>query len=124
MNEKNGHQDVTKRRRRSTRKERLTPCAACRYPLSQRHHLLEVAHYGENSLTLRLCANCHELYHLIEAQIRGSARAHCLVEEFELRHRSSKRLIDFLVVKIYEAKEIKWEMAGEEKQPDKSKNNN
>ena len=53
------------RRRTQTRKERMTPCSCCEWPLSQRHHLLNVATYGENAATIQLCANCHELYHLM-----------------------------------------------------------
>jgi hypothetical protein len=53
--------------RRSTRlDERLTPCQACGYVLSQRHHLLPAARYGESGQTVSLCANCHEAYHLLE----------------------------------------------------------
>lgn len=55
------------RKRRSTRlDERLTPCQACGYVLSQRHHLLPVARYKENEHTAYLCANCHEAYHALE----------------------------------------------------------
>ena len=52
-------------RKRATKKERLTPCGVCGWPLSQRHHLLHVADYGENDETVQLCANCHEIYHLM-----------------------------------------------------------
>ncbi len=52
-------------RKRATKKERLTPCQVCLWPLSQRHHLLPIAEYGENDTTVQLCANCHEIYHLI-----------------------------------------------------------
>ena len=55
-----------RRRYKSTLKQRMTPCNCCGYPISQRHHLFEVAHYGESDFTRQLCANCHELYHLIE----------------------------------------------------------
>lgn len=54
-----------KRPRRKTKtRERRQPCRLCFYPLSQRHHLLEVAHHGENGCTVQLCANCHELFHI------------------------------------------------------------
>ena len=56
---------MTTKRRQTTQKERLTPCECCKHPLSQRHHLLNVAYHGENDFTVQLCANCHELYHLI-----------------------------------------------------------
>lgn len=55
------------RKRRSARfSERLTPCEACGYILSQRHHLLPAARHGENEHTAQLCATCHEAYHAME----------------------------------------------------------
>ncbi len=53
------------RRRRPTHKERMTACAACGYPVSHRHHLWDIATHGENAMTVQVCANCHELYHLM-----------------------------------------------------------
>lgn len=53
------------RRRRATDQERMTPCTACGYPISQRHHLWDIAMHGENMVTVQLCANCHELHHLM-----------------------------------------------------------
>lgn len=53
------------RRRRATDKERMTPCSACGYPISQRHHLWDIATHGENAVTVQLCPNCHELHHLM-----------------------------------------------------------
>jgi hypothetical protein len=53
------------RRRKARSSERRTPCECCGFPLSQRHHLLPVACYGESEHTIQLCANCHELFHLI-----------------------------------------------------------
>lgn len=53
--------------RRTTRlQERLTPCQCCNYPISERHHLLEYAEFGETRYTRQLCANCHELFHIID----------------------------------------------------------
>jgi len=54
-----------KKRRRPTYSERVTPCTACGYPSSHRHHLWDIAMHGENKVTIQLCANCHELHHLI-----------------------------------------------------------
>jgi ribosomal protein L37E len=63
-----------KRRRRPTYDERIVPCSACGYPSSHRHHLWDVATHGENQVTLQLCANCHELFHLTyNALVRKSA---------------------------------------------------
>jgi ribosomal protein L37E len=54
-----------KKRRRPTYTERITACSACGYPASHRHHLWDVAMHGENQVTIQLCANCHELHHLM-----------------------------------------------------------
>jgi ribosomal protein L37E len=54
-----------KQRRRPTYQERITPCSACGYPSSHRHHLWDLATHGENKVTVQLCANCHELHHLM-----------------------------------------------------------
>ncbi|MCC6612084.1 MAG: hypothetical protein IT320_01335 [Anaerolineae bacterium] len=54
-----------RQRRRPTFRERTTPCAACGYPASHRHHVYDVATHGESERTVALCANCHELQHLI-----------------------------------------------------------
>jgi ribosomal protein L37E len=35
------------RRRRATDQERMTPCSACGYPASHRHHLWDIATHGE-----------------------------------------------------------------------------
>lgn len=58
--------EQTKLRRGAKLNERLTPCQFCEYPLSERHHILPVSMFGENMFTLQLCANCHELYHIVE----------------------------------------------------------
>ena len=69
-----------KQRRRPTLDERLTACSACGYPVSHRHHLWDVANHGENQVTVQLCANCHELHHLIyNALVRDSAYSRKLV---------------------------------------------
>ena len=54
-----------KKRRRPTYTERITACTACGYPSSHRHHLWDIAMHGENKVTIQLCANCHELHHLL-----------------------------------------------------------
>jgi hypothetical protein len=69
------------RRRRPTSRERLTPCSACGYPVSHRHHLWDVAAHGENKVTVQLCANCHELHHLLYNTLaRESAHSRQLVQ--------------------------------------------
>jgi hypothetical protein len=57
---------IPRKRRRTRLKERIKPCECCGHVISQRHHLLPVARYGENNLTAHLCANCHEAYHIFE----------------------------------------------------------
>ncbi|MEZ4669177.1 MAG: hypothetical protein R3E39_14815 [Anaerolineae bacterium] len=68
------------RRRRATDKERMTACSACGYPISQRHHLWDIATHGENAVTVQLCPNCHELHHLMyNAVARDSSYSQKLV---------------------------------------------
>lgn len=55
---------------------RTTPCQFCEYPITQRHHALSFANFGENPFTLQLCANCHEFYHLVEAFVEAPT-THC-----------------------------------------------
>jgi hypothetical protein len=63
------------RRRKAQIAERLTPCACCSYPLSQRHHLVySVAQAGDHRNTLQLCANCHELAHIIDQALEDYER--------------------------------------------------
>jgi hypothetical protein len=57
---------IPRKRRSTTLAERLTPCECCGHSISQRHHLLPVARFGEEGATASLCANCHEIYHLFE----------------------------------------------------------
>lgn len=59
------------KRKYVNKRDRLIPCSCCGYPISQRHHLLQVHEYGENNHTKQLCANCHELYHLIYSAVKN-----------------------------------------------------
>jgi ribosomal protein L37E len=54
-----------RQRRRPSFRERTTACAACGYPASHRHHVYDLATHGEHAQTVQLCANCHELQHLL-----------------------------------------------------------
>jgi hypothetical protein len=56
---------MSAKRRSVKKKERLSDCECCGYPLSHRHHLFPVCKYGENEETIQLCANCHELWHIL-----------------------------------------------------------
>jgi hypothetical protein len=68
------------RRRRASDLERMTVCTGCGYPVSQRHHLLDIATHGENPVTVHLCANCHELHHLMyNALVRDSLYSQKLI---------------------------------------------
>lgn len=77
--------------------ERLTKCQFCEYPISQRHHALPISVYGENACTLQLCANCHELYHIIE-------------RSFLFKSKSSKRILD-VFVQTYGEDDIRYKKA-------------
>lgn len=58
---------IPRKRRKARLEERLIPCQCCAYPVSQRHHVLPVARFGEyGGDTIHLCANCHEAYHIFE----------------------------------------------------------
>lgn len=54
------------KRKKPSIEQAATPCACCGYPLSQRHHLLPFAQWGEVAITVQLCPNCHAFYHLID----------------------------------------------------------
>jgi hypothetical protein len=86
------------RRRRATDKERMTACSACGYPISQRHHLWDIATHGENAVTVQLCPNCHELHHLMyNALARDSVYSQKLV-----RHvLESERIAPEAATRIY-----------------------
>lgn len=62
------------RRKHPTIADRRKPCEWCNHPLSQRHHLLPFKTYGENHMILHLCANCHEIYHVMESWYHNSVR--------------------------------------------------
>lgn len=47
-------------------KERVSPCSVCGYPISEKHHMAERHIYGDNDYTIKLCANCHELFHILK----------------------------------------------------------
>ncbi|MBK8025610.1 MAG: hypothetical protein IPK19_30520 [Chloroflexi bacterium] len=71
---------LSRRRRRPRFQERVKACSGCGYPTSQRHHLWDVATHGENKVTIQLCANCHELHHLMyNALVKGSEYSRKLV---------------------------------------------
>ena len=57
---------MRKQRRKTKLSERLMPCQCCGYPISQRHHLFNVAAFGEHTYVRYLCANYHELFHIID----------------------------------------------------------
>lgn len=63
------------KRKRTTLKQRLTPCECCGYPISQRHHLLPHTFWGETNHTRQFCPNCHELYHIIERLLCGDDKS-------------------------------------------------
>lgn len=64
----------------SSAEERLMPCEICNHPLSAKHHLLQFHEYGENAKTMRLCANCHDLYHVTYQALRRLSRTRALLE--------------------------------------------
>ena len=58
---------MLRKRKKPTLEERLRNCECCLHPISENHHLLDVARFGtDNNPIIHLCANCHEVYHLYE----------------------------------------------------------
>jgi len=87
------------RRRRPTYQERMTPCSACGYPISHRHHLWDVATHGENMVTIQLCPNCHELQHLMyNALVRDSVYS----QKLALHALKSPRVAPETAIKVLE----------------------
>jgi len=80
-----------KRRKAPKAGERLSPCICCSYPVTQRHHCLNFADYGEVGPSIQLCANCHEFYHLVEM-----VRVPKLSDAFQ--NRTNRRLKALLVL--------------------------
>lgn len=98
------------RRRRPTYQERMTPCSACGYPVSHRHHLWDIAMHGENMVTIQLCPNCHELQHLFyNALVRDSEysrrlAAHALASDL-LQPETARKVLEWCRATItYEAR--------------------
>ncbi len=98
-----------RRRRRASFRERISPCSACGYPSSQRHHLWDVATHGENRVTIQLCANCHELQHLMyNALVKDSEHSRKIAlhiaKSGKISPETLKRLIGWCAATIrYEA---------------------
>ena len=66
-------------RRKPTAQERLTPCWCCGYPISQKHHILGYAEHGKNEISVQLCANCHEAYHILKSHQEKATRRNTAV---------------------------------------------
>ncbi len=98
-----------RRRRRPTFNERIKPCAACGYPASHRHHLWDLATHGENEVTVQLCANCHELLHIIynalakESDYSRKLLAH-IMQSGRVPYNAVERLLEWCLAMLrYEA---------------------
>ena len=87
-----------RQRRRPTYHERTSPCEACGYPTSHRHHIHDVATHGENLLTVQLCANCHELQHLLyNALVNESEYSRKLVNHIMYADRVAPETVERLL---------------------------
>lgn len=79
---------------RKKNKRRTEPCQFCGYPISQIHHALPFHIYGENLCTLNLCANCHELYHIVErTYLNPDSSSRKLVKAFTMKYGSEDNRI-------------------------------
>ena len=63
-------------------RERMSPCCVCGYPVSESHHMAEQSRYGKNDITIRLCANCHELFHLLKSANNNPIRLGYIASQF------------------------------------------
>lgn len=98
-------------RRRAVRdSEKLTPCECCHYPISQRHHLLNYAYHGENEHTMQLCANCHELYHLLYNKYVAGSKTIKLGKVINALGINDKRIM-FLFETVMKVKEFEIQMS-------------
>lgn len=99
------------RRKKPTIIERLTPCECCNHPLSNRHHILDFAVYGENDKTLQLCPNCHELYHICyKAVVTPTQRIGSSWDAFVINAGYNDPRVLFIMTKVQEAMEIKQDL--------------
>lgn len=97
-----------KKRRRTTVKETLTACVCCKFPLSERHHMLDFAYHGEHNYTIPLCPNCHMLFHLIHsAYILKSERSRYILGTTILKMGFENPTIQFLHDKVNEAEDVR-----------------
>jgi hypothetical protein len=101
------------RRRRPTYQERMTPCSACGYPISHRHHLWDIEMHGENKVTIQLCPNCHELQHLMyNALVRDSEYSQRLALQVmaspTLRAETVRKVMEWCRATIRYEAELGW----------------
>src|SRR5438552_1530941 len=95
-------------RRATTRDERLTPCECCGFPLSHRHHMLDVASHGENDCTAQLCGTCHDLFHVMENSYSfGNRKARRLVDELVLLLGRKNQRLQRVQSLVMEAKKLR-----------------
>gem|GEM_PF-4434814 len=94
-------------RRRTTLKERTTPCACCAHPISHRHHVLCFAQSGENRHTLQLCPNCHELFHLIQSAVVGkSDYSNKVLRKYMETKGTEDPTFKFIMAKVMEVEDL------------------
>lgn len=101
-------------RRRTTLQERTTPCACCAHPISHRHHVFSFAQNGENSHTLQLCPNCHELFHLIQSAIVGKSN-YCnrVLQKYMEAKSKEDSTFKFIMSKVMEVEDLRGAFATE-----------
>lgn len=94
------------RRRPATRAEQLTPCEICSFPLTERHHMLAIKHYGETEIAAQLCANCHRVYHLIESAYQNVTESQAKLRPFMDDPDLRSRILAPLLRKFDQANEL------------------
>lgn len=102
---------MEQRRRKPKIEERLTPCMCCKYPLTERHHILDFVTWGEALDTWQLCANCHEILHIaFAAIILKKKRSTELWENFEKVLGEKHPTIQWIYERIEETLDLSFEM--------------
>lgn len=94
------------------RNDRLAPCACCKFPLTQEHHLLQRKDWGDNTATIRLCATCHELFHLLyRCYVDDSEGSKLMAGQLILKLGPGNERVGFIYNLVQHAKSLEDELS-------------
>jgi hypothetical protein len=90
------------RRKPNSIHTRMYPCICCAHPISQRHHLLPFADYGENDYTVQICANCHEIFHLLDNFANQTTRPQSVSNALKIKNgeTNTQRMFQYIVNRV------------------------